>query len=182
MKLAIDPGHGFGNTSATRYDSGATGGGLTEADIVLQFGLTLKWVFSSAGIPVFMTRDDDRDIVPVSRRDDMAKAAGCTHMLCLHCNAGNVLATGTETYYRDDLRWAQRIQRVAVDALKLKDRGVKSEGASQHNRLAVMNFPGQVCLCELGFISSPKDRKVLISRDVRLNFATGVLKLWKSLR
>jgi N-acetylmuramoyl-L-alanine amidase len=41
--------------------------------------------------------------------------------------------------------------------LGTKDRGIKTEGASQHSRLAVLNFPRAV-LIELGFIDHPSDR------------------------
>jgi N-acetylmuramoyl-L-alanine amidase len=66
IKLCIDPGHGMGNIVSGRFDPGASGGGLTEADIVLQWALTGKWVADQLGIAVFLTRDDDRDEDPVS--------------------------------------------------------------------------------------------------------------------
>lgn len=175
IKLAIDPGHGMGNVSS-KYDPGATAGGLEEADIALAWGLTLKWVAEQSGLPVFMTRDDDTDVTPVGQRDDRANAAGCTHFLSLHCNAAGPTATGVETFYRDDKTWAASVQQAILGATGLRDRGLKTEGASQHARLAVLNFKGQACLVELGFISNSGDRKKLTSRDARLAFARSVVK------
>lgn len=170
----------MGNRADGIYDPGAVGGGVAEADIALAFALTIKHVFHNAGIEVYLTRDDSSDVTPVGKRDNKATAAGCTHFLSLHCNAGPIGATGTETFYRDDLKFASRVQSAALRALGLRDRGVKKETASQHKRLAVLDFAGDACLLELGFISNPADRKLLGSRDVRVSLATQLLQLWRS--
>jgi N-acetylmuramoyl-L-alanine amidase len=178
MKLCIDPGHGFGNIG-NRYDPGAVAAGVTEADIVLAWALTIKHVFRQAGVEVFLTRDDASDVTPVGSRDDKANAAGCTHFLSLHCNAGPILATGTETLYRDDTDWALKVQTVALETLKLRNRGIKHESVTRHGRLSVMSFRGKACLLELGFISNPGDRKKLGDRNMRIAFAQELLKTWK---
>jgi N-acetylmuramoyl-L-alanine amidase len=48
-----------------------------------------------------------------------------------------------------------------VNALGTHNRGVKTESASQHARLAVLNFPRAV-LIELGFIDHAGDRALLL--------------------
>lgn len=176
IKLCIDPGHGYSNRVPGRYDPGAVSAGLSEADIVLQWALTLKWVCASRGVEVFLTRDDDRDVTPVATRDDKAEAAGCTHFISLHCNSGG--GTGVEAFYRDAKD--KGIARIALDAALWasatgKDRGLKSEGASQHSRLAVFDFDGPCTLVELGFIDSEKDRRWLLNRDCRIAFAEKLL-------
>lgn len=180
--LCIDAGHGMGNRRPGVYDPGAVGGGHTEADIVLAFARTIKWVFISRlhfpSVEVILTRNDDTTPCPVHARDNFASTRGATHFLSLHCNAGAVLANGTETFYRHNLGWATTVQDIALRTLKLRDRKVKNEAQSQHSRLAVMDFPGKVCLLELGFISNPKDRKVLTSRDARLAFAEELYRVW----
>lgn len=172
LKIAIDPGHGYGNLNTKTYDPGAVSGGTSEAEIVLQWALTGKWVLTQAGIPVWLSRDDDRDVAPVALRDDMATNAGCTHFVSLHCNAGPILATGTETFYRDDndKPLADIAQYSALQALGLRNRGVKNEGASQHPRLAILDFDGPACLLELGFITNPGDRSRLKDRERRVAF------------
>lgn len=177
MKLCIDPGHGMGNRRSGAYDPGATRSPFAEADIVLQWALTGKWVLSRAGIAVFLTRDADADPTPVSTRDDRAEAAGCTHFLSLHVNdADTDTATGTETYYRDmvDRPFALLVQNLAVRTMGRRDRGVKIESASQHNRLAVFDFDGPAALLELGFIGNASDRTAMLLRDNRVRF-------WESL-
>jgi N-acetylmuramoyl-L-alanine amidase len=172
MKLAIDPGHGFSNASNGTYDPGARGGGLEEADIVLAWALTGKWVLTRAGIAVWLTRDDDTDETPLTTRDDRATAAGCTHFLSLHCNAAGENASGTEAYYRDarDQPFAATLLEAAVTTLRLPDRGLKPDSASPPGRLAVLDFTGPAALLELGFITSAKDREVLTTRASRVGF------------
>ena len=181
MKLAIDPGHGQGNTGSS-YDPGATAGGVTEAAIALQWGLTLNWVLRSAGIETFLTRHDDHEICPVGSRARRAELAGATHFLAIHCNSGGLLASGTEVYYGVSSKFGQvqkqfagKILASAVDALGLRNRGAHRENESQHPRLAVMRFPGPAALVELGFITNSSDRRKMLDRDVRIQFATSVL-------
>lgn len=172
MKLCVDPGHGFANRRPGVYDSGAVGGGVEEADIVLQWALSGKWILGNIAIPVWLTRDDDSDPTPVGTRDDRAEQAGCGRFLSLHCNSAGSSATGTETFYRDaaDKAWAQTVQNAALHALGLRDRGLKTEGASQQSRLAVFDFDGPACLLELGFISNASDRRKMLERDRRIRF------------
>ncbi len=179
IKLCIDPGHGLANTKLGVYDSGATAGGVTEADIAFTWALTIKFVFKNAGLEIFLTRDDRSAPTPVSRRNELAEAAGCTHFLALHCNSGG--GTGTECYYRDDEVWASEVLKVALSATQLRNRGIHREGESQHSRLAVMDFRGQSCLLELGFIDHPHDRGVLTSRAARIRFAEGLRDLIQSM-
>jgi N-acetylmuramoyl-L-alanine amidase len=176
MKLCIDPGHGNRNVSHG-YDPGAVGGGLTEADIVLDWALTGKWVLVRAGIAVWLTRHDDSEATPLMTRDERAEAAGCTHYLSLHCNSAvNVpwrpAATGTEAFYRDgvDKAWAGLVQSCAVNTLQLRDRGLKTEAQSPRGKLHVLDFQGPGTLLELGFISNSRDRSVLTSREKRIAF------------
>lgn len=176
MKLCIDAGHGNSNRKNGVYDPGATYGKDTEADIALQWALTGKWVAAERGIPVFLTRDDDSDPTPVSTRDNRAEQANCTHFLSLHCNAANGKAHGTETFYRDtrDKALAHQVQQAALQALDLRDRGLKSEAASQHTQLAIFDFNGPAALLELGFIDASAelapDRGRLKDRDRRVAF------------
>ena len=179
MKIAIDPGHGMSNRITGKYDPGAVSAGVSEADIALTWALTGKWILNDAGIQTFMIRDDDTDSAPVESRDNRATVNGCDRMISIHCNSSlSASATGTESFYRtrDDHDFAEIIHGAALIALKLRDRGIKSEGQSQHPSLAVLDFPRPNMLLELGFISNPGDRRVMLSRDVRVMFWQQVVK------
>lgn len=183
MKLAIDPGHGYANIRPGVYDPGACSSGVTEADIALQWALTLRWVAAQLGLPTWMTRDDDSDATPVGSRDDRAELAGCSHFLSLHCNAASWTARGSalgsEAYYRDaaDKPFAESVLLATVSAMKTKDRGVKTESQSQHPRLAVLGFKGPATLLEIGFITNEHDREQMLRRDVRVAWAKAVVGL-----
>lgn len=181
FRLAIDPGHGLGNRKPGVYDGGAESHGVHEADVVLAFALTIKFIFKAAGFDVFLTRDEASDVTPVSKRDDMAKAAGCTHFISLHLNEGG--GTGTETFYRgnEDHAWAELVNGAALRAFGLWNRGLKAEHQSQHSSLAVLDFKGPGCLCELGFVDANKDRFILTDREYRIKFANELLRLWQSI-
>lgn len=174
MKIALDAGHGWENRVPNQYDPGAVANGTTEADVVLQLALTGKWVLEQQGIPVFLTRPDDRDSNPVSGRNEQAQSAGCTHQISLHMNAGSWLATGTETYYRGSSRAGQNlasmVQHCALSAFGLRDRGLKLEGQSQHPSLAVLDFRGAACLLEAGFITNRGDLARVSNRERRIDF------------
>jgi N-acetylmuramoyl-L-alanine amidase len=172
FKLAIDPGHGFGNVAPGRFDPGALGGGLREADVTLQWALTGKWVLEQRNIPHWLTRDDDSDNAPLSARDERAKQAGCTHYLSLHCNSASSSASGIEAFYRDagDQNFASLVLDPAIQAIQLPNRGLKAEGQTGVQRLAVLDFQGPATLLELGFITNESDRARLSNRDVRIAF------------
>lgn len=173
MTICLDPGHGRDNRGVGRgYDPGACSAGVCEADIVLQWGLTGKFLLTQLGITVVMTRDDDMDIAPVGQRDEFAERKGADRFLSIHCNSAGASATGTETFYRslEDKAWAQKVQNAALHALGLRDRGLKTEGQSQHSRLAVFDFDGPACLLELGFISRLSDRTAMLKRENRIAF------------
>lgn len=181
MKLCIDPGHGMANREFGKYDPGAVAAGVAEAGIALEVGLTLKHVAVREGIEVFLTRTNDVDPTPVATRARLAQNRGCTHFLSLHCNAGPILASGTETFYRDsrDEDFAELVQDAALFAWGLRDRGVKHESESQHKRLAIFNFAGPAALLEMGFITNPANRKWLLDRDARIRFAVRLLGVLK---
>lgn len=179
MKIAIDAGHGMGNRSPGVYDPGAVGNGYQEAYIALTWALTGRWVLGRAGIEAFLTRPDAETNTPLSNRVRRALSVGCTHYISLHCNAaGTPVPGGLEVYYRgkEDYPLALEVERCLLRATYtpetggMHSRGLKLEGQSQHNRLAVLDFPGPACLLELGFISNPDDVQILVSRQARIAF------------
>ena len=179
MLICIDPGHGMSNRSDGVYDPGAVAAGAAEADIALAWGLTLRHVCREAGLVTVMTRRTSEDAAPVGRRARFATLAKATHFISLHCNAaGNPLARGTETFRRDPSIWASKVHLSALAAMQSKDRGLKVEGQSQHKRLAVLSAPN-ACLLEIGFITNPFDRRLMLSREVRLAFAEDLVRRLK---
>lgn len=181
VKVTIDAGHGMGSRRPGVFDPGAIGqGGLREADIVLEWALAGKFVLEQAGFDVHLTRPDNQTQVPVGSRDDLATKNGSKFFISLHCNAASLTANGAEAFFRDS--GDRKLATIALNALvKLgfRNRGVKNESLSQHNRLAVLDFKGDACLVEIGFITNVDDVRRMTSRDNRIAFWTEVAEQLK---
>jgi N-acetylmuramoyl-L-alanine amidase len=174
MMIAIDPGHGMSNKKWGVYDPGAIseeyGSVYKEADVVLQYGLTLRTVLLNRSIGVFMTRDDEKDHAPYQDRARNAENAGCTMFISLHMNSSEQqIARGTETLYRDDKDFAQKLQDAVLSVGGLKDRKIV-----KRDDLAVLKFQGLAALIELGFIYDDEDRKVLLNPQKRLAICNAI--------
>jgi N-acetylmuramoyl-L-alanine amidase len=177
LKLCINAGHGNGNIRPGMYDPGAVANGITEADVALMMAKSGQWVLGRMGIDVFLTRDDDSDATRVDLLNELAEREGCTHFLSLHMNAGGWLATGTETFFRPagalNRDFARAVQGSALEAFELRNRGLKTEGQSQHPRLAVLDFKtGPAALLEMGFITNRGDLNRVLDRNRRIEFWT----------
>ena len=128
--------------------------------MLLAYALATKFVFrqklrlTGARLQdvVFLSWDESSNVTPVSRRDDTAQAAGCTHFISLHLNAGG--GSGTDTFYRDeaDEAFARGVHAGIAEALGFKDRCVHPESEIHVGRLAVLDFQRSACLVELRFV------------------------------
>lgn len=184
FRLCVDAGHGKNNTGNGGFDTGAVSGGMRECDIALAWALTLKHYCVLAQIPIFMTRDDNEDDARLAVRDERAEAAGCTHLVSIHCNSASASATGVETFYRDarDKEWAQLVQAAGISATGLKSRGLKHESDAARGRLAIFNFDGPAALLETGFISNVTDRSIIAVRETRVKFAEKLVAQIQQMR
>jgi N-acetylmuramoyl-L-alanine amidase len=93
-RIYIDPGHGGS-------DSGATGNGIAEKDIVLEIGLQmsvyLRENFDTSGFFRRMSRTTDTFVSLQDRTDD-ANAWGADVFISIHANAFNGNVRGFETF------------------------------------------------------------------------------------
>lgn len=166
--VILDPGHGMANRKRDHYDPGACAGGATEAAIVMDWANELRSILRARGVAVVRTRVDAHDPAPISQRAAIARRYKGDIMVSLHCNAANGRASGTETFFRgeESQPLATRLNLAVVNILHTRNRGAKTESASQHARLAIMAF--QPCfLIELGFIDHAGDRQKLLDPDLR---------------
>jgi len=176
MSIILDAGHGMGNRRAGVFDPGAVSNGIREADIALAWCNEIRGLLMARGNKVVRTRVDNNDPAPIGQRAGIARQYGGTIMLSLHCNAATGSANGTETFYRGEANkaMAERINAAVVSALGTRNRGVKTESASQHARLAVMAF--QPCfLLEIGFIDHAGDRAKMLDPELRHKACQGIV-------
>ncbi|MDD4855208.1 MAG: N-acetylmuramoyl-L-alanine amidase [Sulfuricurvum sp.] len=150
--IVIDPGHGG-------KDSGATGNGYMEKDIVLQVGLQLAEQLRSIGYTVYLTRSNDT-FIELKDRTKFANDKLADLFLSVHANAipkgsdANA-AYGIETYFLSPGR-SERAMRVA--ALE------NSEDMSE------MGAYGK-----LSFLSVLNSEKIIASNKLAIDIQKGVL-------
>jgi N-acetylmuramoyl-L-alanine amidase len=168
MTAILDAGHGLGNRKRGVFDPGAVSNGIREADIAMDWTNELRAILIDRGVKVIRTRASNADPASISDRAGIARAYGGNVMLSFHCNAATGTASGTETFYRGESNkpMAERLNSAVVQALGTRNRGAKTESASQHTRLAIMAF--QPCfLIELGFIDNASDRAKMLDAGLR---------------
>ena len=167
MKIFIDAGHGG-------KDPGAVGNGLYEKDIALAVALNLKALPEKYGIETKLSRSTDTYLT-INERYHLANAWGADYFISIHCNAGG--GTGAETlYYKADSKaYAQTLQSAFIDAMGLRDRGVKYRDNVGVIRWAKM----PAALIELAFIDTVADAVVLKSKqdEMAQAIARGFFKL-----
>ncbi|MEK4028543.1 MULTISPECIES: N-acetylmuramoyl-L-alanine amidase [Bacillaceae] len=158
--IVLDPGHGGS-------DPGASGFGLKEKDVVLDTGLKTNELLKKTPFKVYMTRTGNT-FPSLPDRTAFAKSKKGNVFVSIHANASNGAGNGTETYYysaaatnpyvSDSKLLATKIQKRMVDALQLKNRGVKTA-----NYYVIKYNSMPAALAELGFIDNAKDNEKLKS-------------------
>jgi N-acetylmuramoyl-L-alanine amidase len=106
-RIVIDPGHGG-------YDSGASSGGLSEAELVLDIALRLEKLLTKVpGVEVVLTRRKDQ-YISLQERTAIANRESADLFLSIHANAStNPQAHGIETYF---LNFATNLSAASVAA------------------------------------------------------------------
>lgn len=158
----IDPGHGG-------RDSGATGNGLLEKDVVLALSVAIKRTLEAEydGVQVLMSRD--RDVfLELSERTNAANRSGADILVSIHCNAGGgnggfesfrYTSVSSTTVNLHDALHAEIMK--ALAPFNVIDRGVKSQNL---HMLRESRMPA--VLTENLFIDVASDANKLKNPDV----------------
>lgn len=194
--VAIDPGHGGGDSGAVgTLPPGAITGlpprinaqlqpVLYEKDVNLDVAVRLNAWLTARAFPTLMTRSTDNaggDVpytgvaADLKARTDAANARPAELFVSIHQNStSSTTAMGTETYVNRGAAepaqlLAAGIQRTLVGCLGLKDRGVKEAGF-----YVLRNTSMPSVLVEGGFVSSPDDVVLLAQPDFRQKMAEAI--------
>ncbi|MGQ9779701.1 MAG: N-acetylmuramoyl-L-alanine amidase family protein [Bacillota bacterium] len=171
--IAIDPGHGG-------IDGGCQDGrGNLEKDLNLALALLVAENLRQKGHPVYLTREDDRDLGPTYRQDllarvEKARAHGACLMVSLHANwsydpaAAGALALVPPASFQSEL---------LAKAILLRLRAVcpvtpAPIPRSDHALLAAAPFP--IALVEVGFLSNPQEAARLQDPSYRRAIARAI--------
>ena len=169
--VVVDAGHGG-------FDLGACHASCEEKDLALTTALLLKRYLNEKGYRVILTRNRDL-FIPLKERAEIANEAKSKLFVSMHYNAAkSPKAEGIEVYYfnkGDHLR-IESSKKLATDVLsKLLHRtGAPSRGVKHGNFLVIRETKMPAILIEGGFITSPKERAILKSRDYQEEIAQAV--------
>ena len=169
--IVVDAGHGG-------FDLGACHHSCEEKDLALSTALLLKRHLNQMGYRVVLTRN--RDIfIPLKERANMANESKSKLFVSIHYNAAqSVNAQGIEVYYfnkGDKLRISSSKKLASSVLSKLLHRtGAPSRGVKHGNFLVIRETKMPAILVEGGFITSPKERAFLQSREYQEEVAQAV--------
>lgn len=164
----IDAGHGGSDPGATRE-------GIYEKDINLAVAVEVERNIVLLGHRVEQTRTTDTSVTLLERvRRINEKSPNL--LVSIHCNAStNPSAKGIETWYKDislrSMRLAKSIQIEAIATTEAVDRLVKNAG----NNIYVLSKANMVAvLIEMGFISNPEERSLLVQPEYQNRLARAI--------
>lgn len=161
-KVFISAGHSNVDPGAVGTLNGQT---YTEARYVLTLRDGIATMLKRAGVP-FATDGPPGDNNPL--RHAVRAARDCDGVRVeFHLNAGGPTASGIEVLARSEHKaLAQSLAAAVQWATKLPlrgDKGWKPESSGQHHRLAFISQAGGM-ICEVGFISNPRELQTLVDR------------------
>ena len=173
--VVLDPGHGGSDWGAI----GPTG--VSEKSVSLAVSLKAQKLLTGAGYRVVMTRTTDVDVAAPGVPDAAELQARVNKappnaeiFISVHCNAfSNDNANGMETYYAPTAVQGKRLATLLNEELEslggLNNRGTKSARfyVMTHSKCAAS-------LIELGFITNPREEKLLASDDYQQKLAQAI--------
>lgn len=171
IKITIDAGHGG-------YDPGTTVSGVTEKSINLQIALKVKELGEEhPALDFVFTRTND-DYIPLLDRLGYAEKHGSAGYLSVQANSfwdPNVQGIETildRTREKGGASWdmAELIQESVVGRTGARDRGIR------YQKLYTRYTEIPSAMVEVGFLTSPSERKKLLSSSYRESIARGIIQ------
>lgn len=166
MKIVIDPGH-----RNNKHDCGAVGNGLKESVLALEIAKMLKEELEACGQTCYLTRNSETETITVDARPRKAKQLGADLLISIHINSASSSAEGIEVLYNTQKGLAEKVCKGMVEAT-----GAVNRGAKQRTDLAVLNGFNNSILLECGFISNPKEAKLMSQKDYKKKLVKGIVK------
>lgn len=164
--IVIDAGHGGDEPGAISPS------GVMEKDLTLDIAKRLNELLKKAGANTFMIREADVT-VPYQIRPDIANKLDADLFFSIHINAYyNQTIHGAETLYcpgkgDESKKLAQIVQNNMVEKLGLEDRGIWG----RTNLVVLRETKMPAVLAEVGYLTHPKEEKMLLDRDFRQRVA-----------
>lgn len=166
MVIVIDPGH-----RNNKNDCGAVGNGLKESVLALEIAKMLKEELEACGHICYLTRSTETETISVDARPRKAKQLGADLLISIHINYASSSAEGIEVLYNTQKGLAEKVCKGMVEATGARNRGTK-----QRTDLGVLNGFDKSILIECGFISNPKEAKLMNTKEYQKKLVKGIVK------
>ncbi|MFD2116323.1 N-acetylmuramoyl-L-alanine amidase [Paenibacillus yanchengensis] len=174
-KLIIDAGH-------AGADPGASGNGIVEKHMVLDISLYQYKRFKELGVPVALTRDNDKTLQP-NQRTTIVKNSGAKHCISNHINAASsTTASGAELIHsvHSNGKWAKMMaDSLAAAGQVLRPKVTYSKTASNGQDYYFMHRQTgnvETVIVEYGFLTNSVDAKRL--KDNWQSYAEAIVKAY----
>ncbi|MBC2726094.1 MAG: N-acetylmuramoyl-L-alanine amidase [Desulfosporosinus sp.] len=178
--IVIDPGHGGA-------DPGAQNSGIKEKDLNLDISLRVGKVLESKGCIVILTREVDKDFflpgfvkgrmakrVELNSRINIAKENNADLFISVHANSfPKPNSYGMETYYHLKSSNGKALAETIHEQLSLVQPDNKRK-AKAGDYYIINQTEVPAVIVEVGFISNPRERKLLLSEDYRNLVANAI--------
>lgn len=174
--IVIDPGHGGIKPGSSSPN------GLVEKNLSLEISLKLEKTLKDAGYTVLMTRYDDSHI-DLEDRSNIANDNFADIFISIHGNSfTNSAVNGIEVLYtpvvgdpiKDNIE--KKLAQSLLDNV-IKETGANNRGLVKSPRLVVTRKAKMpAALVEVGFLSNPKEEKLIANPDYQNNIINGIVK------
>jgi N-acetylmuramoyl-L-alanine amidase len=191
--VCLDPGHGTipaigrqtepigpGSTERKIKDGGGTGG---EAPVALAIALRTRAILARDGYRVAMTRTGPTYAGGNIERARFCNVRHAALMIRIHAdgstssslNGIKTLVPALHRGWTDDIYAASRRAAVKVQAAVIRQTGARNLGLLQRSDLTGFNWANvPAILVETGFMTNPRERRLLQSASYQLKIARGL--------
>jgi N-acetylmuramoyl-L-alanine amidase len=191
--ICLDPGHGTipaigrqtepigpGSTERKIKDGGGTGG---EAPVALAIALRTRAILEREGYRVAMTRTGPTYAGGNIERARFCNVRHAALMIRIHAdgstasslNGIKTLVPALHRGWTDDIYAASRRAAVKVQEAVIRQTGARNLGLIQRSDLTGFNWANvPAILVETGFMTNPRERRLLQSASYQLKIARGL--------
>jgi N-acetylmuramoyl-L-alanine amidase len=180
--IILDPGHGG-------PDGGAVGGDILEKDVALQVSRYLKDYLQEQGALVLMTREEDVDLADpktkgysrrkvedLRNRITMINESEADLFISIHLNAiPSPRWRGAQTFYhRSTHEDNERVAKFIQDEFRINLENTDRLAKSMNSLYILKNAKIPGALVEVGFLSNPSERALLIQEEYQKKLAASI--------
>ncbi|MFT8872692.1 MAG: N-acetylmuramoyl-L-alanine amidase CwlD [Sporolactobacillus sp.] len=177
--IVVDAGHGG-------IDGGAVGGSTVEKEITLIIARDVRNYLQETGAIVVMTRDSDDDLSDdrftgrhktqdLLRRASLTKKSKPDAFISIHLNAiPDAHSRGAQTFYYPKSEKNSRLASLIQDSLRQSLENTNRLAKAIHHVYLLKKATPPAALVEIGFLSNPTERALLVRSDYQKAAAAAV--------